>query len=117
MRTATNSVIALGALIAVASAKAHLEFPGNLFAVPVAVFPYLLIYLMNHSAHNRAAAWAILGVSVAFAGTSVLANFPSTDAQGGLIVVVVPGAQLIAAIGTYLVLRFTASPSSSGTGQ
>jgi hypothetical protein len=107
----------LGALIAVASVKAHLEFPGNLFAVPVAVLPYVLVYLMNRSAHNRAADWALLGVSVAFAGTSVLANYPSTDAQGGLIVIVAPAAQLLAAIGTYLFLRFTDSLAPSGTGQ
>jgi len=115
MRRATIAIIVVGAFVGVVAVKDSLTFIGSVLAIPFVLFPYVLVFLISGRAKGKAVNVALLAMALAFTGLSAAAMSPSTDAQGGLIVLVVPAIQGAAAIAAYLALRLTGGLTASGT--
>jgi hypothetical protein len=115
LRMASAVAVLAGGMVGLSSLLHNLEVLGVLILAPLVLFPYVLIYLLSERTILTPALAGLLVVSIGFVTLSLLTLTPSLDAQGGLIVVVVPALQSTIAFVAYVVLRLTRSllePSS-----
>jgi hypothetical protein len=98
-------IAVLGAVLGLVAVSRSMTTSGSLVLAPVVLFPYAMLALTSRTAHAALPQGILLAAALVFASYSYLSLTPSADAQGALILVVVPVLQGAVALVVYVVLR------------
>ena len=113
-------IAVLGAVVGLVALSRSMTTSGSLVLAPVVLFPYAILVLTSRAAHAELPQGILLAAALIFASSSYLSLTPSADAQGALIVVVVPVLQGAISVFVYVVLRLLGALSprvtASGSG-